>query len=184
MLEGERIRLRAVELSDAERMQRWLNEGGAQWSGKGPRVLSRRALEKLYEKSAEIETAPRAVELAVETHDGRHIGLVQVTEIDWVNRHATLNLLIGEPDYRWRGYEETAMRLMAGYAFRFLNLNRLAVGLSSENLRMQRCLEAVGFRVEGRMEAFWWSGARYEDRLCMRLLADEYEAGEASQGAN
>lgn len=183
VLEGERIRLRAVELADAERMQRWLNDPGVQWTGRGPRVLSRKALEKMYEKSTDAEIAPRVVEMAVETHDGRHIGMVQVTDIDWVHRHATVNLLVGEADYKWRGFEEVALRLAGEYAFRLMNLNRLAAGVAGDNHRMQKCLEIAGFRVEGRMEAYWWTGTRYEDRICMRLLAQEYGAAGA-QGAN
>jgi RimJ/RimL family protein N-acetyltransferase len=177
LLEGERIRLRAVEFSDGERIQRWINEAEALMFGRAPRALSKKALEKLYEKSTNaLEPSPTNVEFAVETLDGRHIGLLQISDVEWVHRHAVVFVLLGEPDYKWRGYEEEALRLAAGYAFRLLNLNRLSAGVIGEENRMRKCLEAAGFKYEGRNEASFWIGDRYADRLLFRLLAAEVPA--------
>lgn len=179
MLEGEKIRLRAIEFSDGERVQRWVNEGGALMTGRAPVVISKKALEKLYERSLTVEATPTRVEMAVDTHDGRNIGLVQIDNIDWVHRHGSLYVLIGEPDYRGRGFEEDAIRTVAAYGFRLLHLNRLSAGVIGEGNRMQKCLENAGFRVEGKNEAYYWSGTRYEDRVCLRLLASEFERSNA-----
>lgn len=175
MLEGEKIRLRAVELSDGERVQRWLNEADIQMAGRVPRALSKKALEKLYEKSINaLDAAPSTIEMAVDTHDGRHIGLVQVADIDWVHRHGELHILLGEPDYKWRGFEEITIALVAAYAFRMLNLNRLSASVIGQGNRMQKCFEEAGFKVEGMKEQFWWSGEGYENEVCLRLLARDF----------
>jgi len=178
MLYGDKVRLRALEEADVEVMQRWLNElEGLMTTQAVPHLRAKRELEQgLKERSND------AQQMAVETTDGRPIGLVQLNEIDWVHRHAELNLLIGEPDHRGRGFEEDAIRTVGGYAFRVLNLHRLGVSLVGESERARRYYEACGFKFEGRRENFYWAVDRYLDAVQLRLLAHEFRKPQVPQG--
>lgn len=176
MLFGDKVRLRALEETDVPTMQRWLNElEGLVSSNSVPHLRSLRELERTLESQP-----AEAQQMAVETGDGRHIGIVQIKDIDWVNRHADLALITGEADYRSRGFEEDAIRLAAGYAFRVLNLHRLGVVLVGDSERTRKPYEACGFKEEGRRDDYYWAGDRYLDQIQMRLLAYEFRRPQVS----
>lgn len=173
MLFGEKIRLRAVEPGDVQIMQRWLNDLEGLLSARSvPQLRSRKELEKGLDAR---DTAGQ--QMAIETLDGRHIGLAQIRDIDWVHRHADLEILIGEADYRGRGFEEDTIRVMAGYAFRVLNLHRLGATLAGDSDRLRKAFEGCGFQVEGRREDYYWASDRYLDQVQVRLLAHEFPRG-------
>lgn len=170
MLFGDKVKLRAIEPADAELMQRWLNDVEGMVSNQGvPHLLSRKELERMGSgRPAEVQ------DMAVETTDGRTIGLLLLQGLNWVHRHADLSLLIGEADYRWRGLEEDTVRVACGYCFRVLNLHRVGVALVGENEGLRAVFEACGFKVEGRRENYYWVGDRYLDQVLLRLLAHEH----------
>lgn len=178
MLYGDKVRLRALEDADVEVMQRWVNElEGLATTRDVPHLRSKKELDQgLKERSND------AQQMVVETMDGRPIGLVQLKDVDWVHRHAELNLLIGESDHRGRGFEEDSIRTMAAYAFRVLNMHRVGVSLVGESERVRRYYEACGFKFEGRREDFYWAGDRYLDAVQLRLLAHEFHKPQGPQG--
>ncbi len=177
MLYGEKVRLRALESTDIERMQRWVNElDGLVSSLTIPHLRNRKELEKSIDQR---ENGSQY--MAIETTDGRNIGLLQIHGIDWVHRHAEVTLMIGEPDYRGRGFEEDALRVAAGYAFRVLNMQRLGASLVGENERLKKVYETAGFKVEGRRDDFYWAGDRYLDQVLLRMLAHEFRKPQSVQ---
>lgn len=166
-----------MEEADAEVMQRWVNDlEGKVILQAIPRLRSKK---ETLAKGDHRETQ----EFMVETTDGRPIGLLQIFDIDWVHRHAEVNLLIGEPDHRGRGFEEDAIRVAASMAFRVLNLHRLGTSLVADNDRVRKVYEACGFKLEGVRESYCWVGDRYQDQVLYRLLAFEHRRPAGAAGA-
>lgn len=177
MIEGAKTVLRAVDVADGERLQRWVNESGF-FTGPGgvPGAYSRKAAESwLLQAGANRDPVSRA--FAVDTNDRRPIGLARVYDIDWVDRRCAISLLIGEPDYRGRGYEEDALRLLAGYLFRQLNLNRLELWATADESTLTEAARAAGLVEEARLAEYTFVGGRYVDRICFRMLARDFCAG-------
>lgn len=168
MLLGEKVRLRALEESDAEVVQRWLNDVESITSSQAiPRLRS----QKEFQASLR-SRSPESQQMAVESLDGRLIGLAQLHGVDWVHRRAEVTVMVGEPDYRGRGFEEDALRLVTRFAVRVLHLHRLGAVTIGEDERLRKVYEAAGFEVEGRRERYYWNGSGYVDQIMYRYLAE------------
>ncbi len=171
MLEGEKVILRALEGTDAEVVQRWLNqlETTATLSGI-PAALSRKATEAWVLKAGTGgDHAGRL--MGVETKDGRLIGLAQLSQIEWVHRRARISFLIGEPDFVGRGFEEDAIRTTVRFGLSHLNLNRIEARLPGRQGHMIRAYREAGFSEEGRLTAALFINGSYDDEVILGVLA-------------
>jgi RimJ/RimL family protein N-acetyltransferase len=173
MLNGVKVRLRALERADIPSFARWFND---------PEV--RRTLRVVYpvsladeEKWFEALVSSHDKILGIEVRDGadwRLIGNVGLIDIDWRERCADLGIVIGERDQWGKGYGSDAIRTIARFAFDELNLHRLQLQVYELNERGRRCYERCGFTCEGtKREAVFRSG-RYHDVHLMGLLARDF----------
>ncbi len=105
---------------------------------------------------------------------GRLIGRVLLFDVNHVDRTAMCGILIGEPDYRGRGYGAEALRLLLDYAFNLLNLQSVMLGVLEFNTPALRCYEKVGFRPIGRRRQARTIAGRSYDAIYMDILAEEF----------
>ncbi|MBT3451353.1 aminotransferase class III-fold pyridoxal phosphate-dependent enzyme [archaeon] len=77
----------------------------------------------------------------------KHIGNIKLEPIDFVNKTATLGILIGNKDYWGKGIATEATKLISDYAFNKLGLIEVNLGVISENKAAIRVYEKVGFKV-------------------------------------
>ncbi|MBJ8192941.1 GNAT family N-acetyltransferase, partial [Bacillus cereus] len=68
-----------------------------------------------------------------------YIGQLDLFKINWVNRHATLGVVIGRDGDLGKGYGREAIRLLQKFAFHTLNLHRLELEVYAFNERAHRC---------------------------------------------
>lgn len=171
MFEGEKVLLRALEAADAETVQRWLNSAGGTKTLRGiPTAVSRKAAESwLHRAGSGSDSSVRV--LAVETKDGRLIGLTQLADIEWVHRRATISYLIGEPDFQDRGFEQEAIRAMAHFGFAYLNLNRIEARLPARAENSIQSYKQAGFREEGRLAQATFVAGAYDDEVVLGTVA-------------
>lgn len=171
MVEGEKVVLRALEAADAEVVQRWLNNLGGTTALRGvPAALSRKATEAWVLKAGAGSDHTARV-LAVETKDGRLIGLTQLSDIEWVHRRARLSFLVGEPDFVDRGFEADAIRTMTQFGFALLNLNRIEVRVPSRAENIIRAYKQAGYAEEGRLVQSLFVNGAYDDEVVLAALA-------------
>lgn len=171
MFEGDRVVLRALEESDAEVVQRWLNNWPASLTLSGiPAAMGRKATESwLLRAGGGRDHASRL--FAIETKDGRLIGLVELREIQWIHRRAAIAFLIGEPDYVGRGYEADAVQAMVRFGFQCLNLHRVEARVPARQEGVIRAYREAGFAEEGRLAAALFVGGAYDDEVILGRLA-------------
>jgi len=145
MIQGNKIRLRALEKRDYENFYRW--ENASVIAGDSSMIQPVSA----YIVEAFIENAGRAVEetgqlrLLIETIDGQSLGLVDVFDVDFRHRRAGLGIVIGEVENRNNGYASEAIQLICTYAFRVMNLEVLYADIRSENMASLRVFDKAGF---------------------------------------
>jgi RimJ/RimL family protein N-acetyltransferase len=102
------------------------------------------------------------------------IGLVSLTGIDPVHKHAELHVLIGDRSSHGRGIGTAATRAMLQHAFRDLNLHRVYLFVLRSNIAARRMYEKVGFRHEGTLRESAFKDGAYEDVHVMGLLQQEF----------
>jgi RimJ/RimL family protein N-acetyltransferase len=173
-LAGELCYLRPLEASDAEGpWARWLNDAEVRRNlFRGvfpPSVEEQRAF---YES---VVTSRNDVVLAiVRASDDRHVGVVGIHRIDWVNRSGEFGILIGEREAWGGGIGTEATRLIVAHAFHVLNLHRVWLGVLAGHEAAVRAYQRVGFREEGRLREELLRDGERHDKLIMGLLAHEF----------
>ena len=115
------------------------------------------------------------VYLGVFTREGELVGDIQLANINWRDRTATVGLSIARQADRGKGYGTDATKTILRYGFEHLGLHRVTAVIAEHNGGAQRILEKCGFVQEGReREAIYNSGRRW-DRLTYGLLRPEFE---------
>jgi diamine N-acetyltransferase len=104
------------------------------------------------------------------------VGLVSLTNIDTVHRHAEFHILIGPDSAKDRGVGTLATRAMLQHGFGDLNLHRIALTVLARNARAIRVYEKVGFRREGVLRDAVYKNGAYQDLIAMAILGDELVA--------
>ncbi len=113
--------------------------------------------------------------LPTEQYAGQFVGLCNLQEIDYRNRHAELALWLAAKEIRGLGYGTDAIRTLLPYAFEVVRLDKVHLGVYDFNETGIRSYERVGFRYEGRLRQMLYYEGRYWDEWPMRILRSEWE---------
>ena len=104
--------------------------------------------------------------------DGRHIGNIELSEIDYIHRKAKYAILLWAE--AGRGYATEASTALISFAFNKLNMNRLELGVNENNSAAIRLYAKLGFVKEGVLrEAFIRNGVK-GNLIAMGLLKKEF----------
>lgn len=136
--------------------------------------LSIEGADKWFE-DMQTKQGSQQVYLGVFTRDGKLIGDIQLSNIDWRHRTAGIGLSIARRADRGQGYGKDATVTLLRYTFQHLDLHRVSAATASHNTAAQRVLEQCGFVQEGQeREAIYCDGQRW-DRCKYGLLRAEFE---------
>ncbi len=177
MINGKRIRFRAIERADLPRCQAWLNdpevtEGLSQYL-----PLSSVDEDHWYEQAMRVEPAARPLAIEVQVgNDWKHVGNIGLMDFEWSPRSAELGIFIGEKSLWDKGYGTEAVELLLHHGFQTLNLNRIYLRVFSTNLRARRSYEKVGFVLEGTLRQAVYRNGKYADIHIMSILRSEWSA--------
>ena len=106
--------------------------------------------------------------------DSTPIGMMAFLDYDHRQRKAELRKLIGEVQYRGRGYAKKATQLWIRYGLS-MNLKKIYLNTLDTNLRNIRLNEELGFRVEGIMRNECYFDGEYHDILRMAFLPESVD---------
>lgn len=102
------------------------------------------------------------------------LGRCMLFNIDYVNRHAMLGIVIGEKSYWNKGYGQDATKQILDYGFNLLNLNSITLEVFSYNKAAINCYKKVGFKEIGRKRQARIVGGKKFDIILMDILAEEF----------
>jgi diamine N-acetyltransferase len=126
ILEGDGVRLRAVEPEDLEFLYRWENDE-VNWKQSNTLVpYSKYILKKYIDCSHQSIYETCQLRLMIDTvADNRTIGTIDIYDFDQYNMRAGVGILIANPHDRNKGHASAALNCIINYAFRTLNLHQL-----------------------------------------------------------
>jgi RimJ/RimL family protein N-acetyltransferase len=170
MIEGELVRLRALERSDLPAVVRWMND---------PEVTKYLLSAPLYglEEMEQWYNDHRGSDdrlLAMLDERGEMVGYCGITRLEWEERRCNLWLIIGERNAWNHGYGTDTVRTMLRYLFEEVNLHRVYLTVDEENRRAIGVYERCGFRREGVGRSARFKNGRYRNDVTMAVLREEW----------
>ncbi|MEW6366734.1 MAG: GNAT family protein [Acidobacteriota bacterium] len=108
--------------------------------------------------------------------NGVPAGVVSLKNLHFVNRRAEMSIFIGEDEHRGKGIGKAATVEALRFAFRQLNLHKVALEVYDFNTRAIELYKRLGFKIEGVLRSHSFKNGRYRDLVLMGLLREEFEA--------
>ncbi len=136
------------------------------------RYINEEVEQKWYENY--ISTRDTTIRCTIMNNNEEVIGLVSITNIDWVNRSGVLHVMIGESNNRGKGAGTYAVNEMVRHSLYDMNLNRLELSVLSMNQRAINLYEKVGFTKEGIKRRAVYKNGSFVDVVIMAILREEY----------
>jgi RimJ/RimL family protein N-acetyltransferase len=147
MLRGSRVALGPLRPEDSEPMFRWINDRELVQLNAPFKPVDRASHDEWFER---IQRRDDVEIFAIRTVEGdRLVGSCQLNAIDREAGSCRLQVRIGEPEGRDRGYGTEAVRLLLRHAFDQLGLDRVELEVFATNRRAIRAYEKAGFGREG-----------------------------------
>lgn len=169
---GNYVRLRPLDLGDAELVRGWRND---------PRVargyVDRRGItveaQQQYVRSLP-DDASQAVFVAEDLNRREPFGVCSLRQIDHVHRRAAIGIL-RNPDATEFGLQlfESGF-LLFHFAFASLNLHKLTSEVFAVNHSARRWNEAMGLTIEGILRSHVWCDESFQDLVILGLLRDDF----------
>lgn len=177
MLEGKKIRLRAVERVDLPIFVKWINDlEVTEFLAINP-PMSMEEEEKWFANLGKTEDKV----FSIDTTDGKLIGNVGLMKFNWEDRSVLFGIMIGEKEYWSKGYGTDAIETLLRYVFEEMNMNKVYLIADERNARALHCYEKIGFRKEGLLRQNRYKNGRYSDDVEMSMLQEEWRKRSSGQ---
>jgi RimJ/RimL family protein N-acetyltransferase len=180
LLQGERIRLRALEDADLPDLVRWWRE--PEWTIHQQLTIRPRPEADVAEQfrtwSANEGSGGNVGFCVTDRISGRLVGHVTLYGAHLLTRSATLTVMIGS-EHTGSGYGTDAVRTLVEYGFREMGLNRIQLHVFAFNARARATYRKVGFVEEGVLRETVFHDGAFHDEVVMSVLARDRSAARA-----
>lgn len=176
MYEGNLVRLRAFDSSDLLRLQDFSNDYQVMRGASGAILYPSTVEDASRAMSASTSYSSGEYQFAIEAKTDRIlIGQCGFVKVNWKNRVGEIAIMIGDKDYRGKGYGADAIRLLIRFGFEEMNLRKIKALVFDFNEAALRCYEKCGFRKEAVLQKEIYREGRYHDVVQMCLFRDTEE---------
>ena len=172
-LTGNTTTLRPLSVDDVPLLTKWINNEETR------RYLNRKFPltdldEKAWvEKTCILPKTPRDVVMIIETKDTTTpIGIMGLHNISWIHRNATTGSMIGDKEYRGKGYASDAKMTLLKYTFETLGMHKIISYAYTKNTKSIEYSKRCGYVVEATLREELFHEGVWED---MTVLACFYE---------
>ena len=182
-LRGDLIYLRPIDSADHAQLLAWANDPEVRGLTGEVAPTTAAGLDAYLDKVSNDTSRVWFAIVVCETH--RLIGECGLLRMFHPWRTTDLSIILGDKAAWGKGYGTEVIRLLLDYAFGYLNLHRVAIGVVGSNERALRFYEKLGFRREGVQRDGYFYNHRYQDFVMMSMLEDEFRdrADRASSAA-
>lgn len=170
ILQGEKIKLRAIEQSDCQFLLGMINDPKIEemvigWSFP---VSEREQLEWINNLSHDFKNERFVVE-----YETKPVGMVILSNMDLKNSTVSLGIKLTEQS-RGLGIGTQAIKLAAEYCFNELNFNCITASILEYNISSQKLYQKCGFKKEGVLRKRIYKKGKYHDIYSYSVLKEEY----------
>jgi ribosomal-protein-alanine N-acetyltransferase len=171
-LEGERVLLRRLRVSDASEMYDYARRESVTryllWSPHPDPEHTRQYLSYVQGRYRVGEFYDWAI---VDKASGKMIGTCGFPMISEANNSAEVGYVL-HPDFWGKGYATEVLRILLSFAFKTLGLHRVEARCFEEHAASRRVMEKCGMRYEGSLRDALLVKGRYESVAVYSILND------------
>lgn len=174
MIEGKKTILQEMLPSDLPAVEAWRND---------PEVsqflpTQYRSAQDLREWFGFTEESPNLAYFIVSTDESQRIGYAGLRDIDWHERTAMLEIVIGEKAFQGLGYGTDAIKMLLSFGFDTLGLGRVFLAVLPYNNRAITAYERCGFRRQGVLKDFVLKDGKLWHPLLMQITKEQFHLKE------
>lgn len=172
---GKKVRLRALDICDLDNRMQWSRDREVMRLLVGGELPLSRASEEAFIRKAVKQQSTGNKYYTVETLQGEYIGAAGFSDIQHVNRRATIGLVIGRRNLHGRGYGTDTVHVLLHTAFHVYNFEKTTLKVFSNNQPAVACYRKCGFTEVGRMKQHRFIDGEWHDEICMQITRAEWE---------
>ncbi len=175
-LENKRIKLRKLKISDIDfifrcsedkEITRYTSVAPPPYGIKEAQQFIRGVQRKMKKK--------KSFQFGIELKENKElIGMVLLDEINFKNKNASVGIWLIKR-YWGKGISDEAVKLMLEFGFKELKLERIQAKVLHKNIRSQKLLKRMGFKLEGKLRKKTFFKKRWFDDLIYGVLKEEYK---------
>ncbi|KAA6351342.1 Spermidine N(1)-acetyltransferase [termite gut metagenome] len=163
LLADNRIRLRAPELKDLDRMYETENDTSFWECGCVTSPYSGFALKQYIENTQNDLFMEKQMRLIIERKvDSQAVGIIDLYDFVPLHSHAAVGIVVFS-SFRKEGYATGALKLLCDYVYRFLHLKQLYAYTAVDNQACLRLFSSCSFVECGRLKGWLHSEEGYKD---------------------
>ena len=121
-----------------------------------------------------LRSEDRLVLSIVDVLTDKHIGICNLSSINWVHRYCDIAVIIGDADYRKGPAVLEAFSLLLKVAYMRLNLRIVKSSFVSNNEASQAIHDIFRFKEVGRLPGLLWDRGRYVDNVIAMLVRKDW----------
>jgi diamine N-acetyltransferase len=178
---GERLSLRRIEERDLEHVRRWMDDEEFRTLIGANSPMTESDAEEWFRRISREDS--RAWYVIVLDEGDRVIGEAGLLRMFPPWRTTDMSIVIGEPGERGKGYGSEVGRLLLDYAFNYVGMHRVAIGVVGFNDGALRFWKRLGFQEEGVQKDGYLHDGRFHDFVMMSMLEDDWRARHDGEGA-
>lgn len=148
-LEFGKVRFRALEPDDIDRIFEWENDAEIWNISNTYEPFSKYILAKYIKESQRDIYEAKQVRMIIETLEGQAVGAIDLFDFDPFHFRAGVGILIHHANDRKLGYASDALQLLCRYAAEHLALHQLYANITEDNLPSIRLFTRAGFELCG-----------------------------------
>lgn len=178
MIKGKLVGLRALEKEDLSLLRDWRNITSFRRNFREYRELNLVNQENWF---ARLSASPNDFMFMIERlQDKQPLGACGLLYTNWIIRSADFSFYIGHDEayIDTQGYADEAARLLIGYGFKNLNLNKVWMELYEFDQMKLNFFHNLGFIKDGKLRANCFEDGKYWDSFIVSLLAADYNVAQ------
>lgn len=173
---GQKTILRPVAPTDISLFTKWMNDQITRQYLLVRFPLTEIAEKAYIEKVSEHQPAPSNIMMVIESKDsGQAIGTMGLHSINWVDRNAVTGTVIGEEEYRGKGYATDAKMTLLQYAFESLGLHKIISHAFTENTKSIEYSKRCGYEVEAILKEENFRNGKWEDTVSLACFYEGWK---------
>jgi RimJ/RimL family protein N-acetyltransferase len=177
IIRGDKVYLRPFENSDKEAYKRWRADAEpmANAGFGNPAPLSDAEVDN-YFSDRPGQQGKGVYQFIICTLDSeKPIGNIMLFDVDPRRGGAELGIVIGEADYRGKGFGTDACNAIVDFAFGELRLERVYLATRVDNPAAEAAYAKCGFKREGVERHAFYARGKFVDAVAMSILLADWQ---------